>query len=227
MAGALLITSGTKMNIAYDVPMGTEPKFELISTFARSIDESAFLISVPLKGGRPLQADPSQKLLMRYNFGSEQHIIAGYVDDVVKEGIRKYWKIRRVQEQRRFFERADERYKVALRLEYMQDTWEPNEDGIIEKEEGMTLDISFGGLAMFLNRRFEVGETIFTTFPKVGTSDEGKLKTDIPGVVCWMREAPKGSAYKLVTGLKFRFGDDEEKEVFKDYVSYVKNRYRL
>lgn len=227
MAGALLITSGTKMNIAYDVPVGQDLKFDLISTFARSIDESAFLISVPLKQGKPLKADPSQKLLIKYSLGNEQNIIAGYVDDEVKEGIRKYWKIRRVQEQRLFFERSDERYKVALHIEYMQDSWKPNEDGIIEKEEGMTLDISYGGLAMFVNRRFDVGETLFNTFPKIGTNDEGRLKEEIPGVVCWMREASKGSPYKFVTGLKLKFGSDEEKEVFKNYVSYVKTRYKL
>jgi hypothetical protein len=33
MAGPLKLKSGTKLQIAYDVPIGQEPSFELVSTF--------------------------------------------------------------------------------------------------------------------------------------------------------------------------------------------------
>lgn len=227
MAGALQIRSGTKMNIAFESNIGEETRFEYICTFARDIDESAFLVSIPMKGGKPIPMDFTKKIFFRYYVGSEQVIIAGYADDEIKEGIRKYWKIRRVQEQRQFFNRADERYKVALRIEYYQDDWEPNREGIIEKEDGMTLDISAGGTAIFLNKIFEIGETVFIKMPKVGTRDEGVIEEDLVGVVCWLRDAPKGSIYRRVCGVQFRFGEDDSKRHLNDYIGYVKERYRL
>lgn len=227
MAGTLNLPSGTKMNLAFDVPMGDDPDFNLICTYKESIDDSAFLVSVPMKDGKALAKDESQKLLFRYSLGSEQIIIAGYVDDEVKVGIRRYWKVRRVSEQRQFFQRADARTKVALKVEYMQDDWPTNYDGIIEKEDAMTLDISAGGIALFLNSRFDVGETIFITMPKVGIEDDGVLENELVAVVCWNREAPKGSAYRNVAGLQFRFNDDEEKAKVQNYIASVKKRYKV
>lgn len=53
--------------------------------------------------------------------------------------------------------------KVELPIKYMQDTWELNSDGEIDKEQGETMDISNNGLAVYMNRWFEVGEScIFT-----------------------------------------------------------------
>lgn len=226
MAGALKIKTGTKMRIAFDVPVGKEPEFNLIATFKKSLDESAFLVSVPMKDGKPLALDETQKLLMRYGQDDDQVIVAGYADDLVKDGIRNYWKIRRVQEQRTFFKRADERIKVALRIEYMQDDWPLNYDGNISKEDAMTLDISGGGVAMFLNRVFDVGETVFITLPNLGSEKNGHVD-ELAAVVCWNREAPKGSVYRQVCGLQFRFGDDEEKKQLLEYIKYVRKRYRV
>lgn len=227
MAGSINIMRGTKMNMAFDQELGKSPVFDLLCTFGGAVDESSFLVSIPLKNGKPLEIDMMQKLLFKYSLGGEQLIVAGYADDVVVEGIRKYWRIRRVQERRQFFERADERYKVALHIEYMQDNWPVNDEGQIEYEEGMTLDISAGGVAMFQNRPFEVGESVFLKLPRVGVGKEGVLPDDAVSVVCWMREAPKGSPYRYVCGYKFKFGADEEKQTMQEYVTFVKNRYHL
>lgn len=54
----------------------------------------------------------------------------------------------------------------------------------------MSLDISAGGLALYLNRRFEVGEVCEVTLPNIGTAQEGQ-GGDVVAVVCWNREAPK------------------------------------
>ena len=130
MAGELKIKSGTKLRLAMDVGIGEEPRFNMVCTFAKSLDESAFLISIPMRDGKPMPLDETQKLLIRYGAaGSDDMIVAGYADDIVKEGIRRYWKIRRVSEQRQFFQRADERLKVALPILYRQETWQPNDDG--------------------------------------------------------------------------------------------------
>ena len=198
------------------------PKFEFVCTFAGSVDESAFLVSVPLKNGKPMEWNVMQKLFFLYRQGSEKVVIAGYADDILVDGIRKFWRIRRVQEQRQFFQRADEQYKVALRIEYMQDTWKPNDEGKIAYEEGMTLDISAGGVAMFMNHVFDVGETVYLKMPGVGAGGRGALDEDAAAVVCWMREAPKGSAYRHVCGLRFKFSSEEDQYRMKDYVDYVK-----
>ena len=226
MAGELKIRSGTKLSLAFDVPVGEDPQFNLICTFAKSLDESAFLVSVPMKEGKALPLDESQKLLIRYGQGEESMILAGYADDIVKEGLHRYWKIRRVTEQRQFFKRADKRLKVALGIEYVQDTWPVNYDGIIEKEEGLSLDISAGGLALYLNRVFNVGEICEVTLPNIGTSEEG-AGCELVTVVCWNRQAPKGSLYRNICGLQFRYGDDAEKERIRAYLSYLKKKYRL
>ena len=86
--------------MAFDVPMGQEPDFSFVCTFAKALDESAFLISIPMQDGKPLPLDENRKLLIRYGKGENAMILAGYADDIVKEGLRRYWKIRRVTEQR-------------------------------------------------------------------------------------------------------------------------------
>ena len=50
MAGTLQIKHGAKMRVAYDAPVGQEPKFNMVCTFNKAIDESAFLVSVPMVG---------------------------------------------------------------------------------------------------------------------------------------------------------------------------------
>lgn len=226
MAGELKIKPGTRLAIAFDAPLGKQPEFDMVSTFAKALDESAFLISIPMKGGKPLAMDESQKLLIRYGHGEDTMIVAGYPDDTVKEGIRRYWRIRRVTEQRAFFKRADERLKVALKVEYMQDTWPVNYDGVVEKEEGMTLDISAGGLAMYLNRHFDVGETILVDLPRVGVTPAGQAIPEVVAVVCWQRETLKGSLYRHICGLQFRLGDGDKGRL-KDYCGNIKRRYKL
>ena len=226
MAGELKIKTGTKLQLAYDAAMGQEPNFNMVCTFNKSLNASAFLISIPMVNGKALEVDETQKLLIRYGTGNDSMILAGYVDDIVKEGIRRYWKIRSVAEQRQFFQRADERVKVTLRVEYSQDTWPLNADGEIPKEDGMSLDVSAGGAAIFMNRRFDVGEIVELNLPRVGTSAKGQALVEI-GNVCWVREAPKGSMYRLLCGLQFRFGDPSEKEQLQDYLANVKEKYKL
>ena len=142
MAGTLQIKHGAKMRVAYDAPVGQEPKFNMVCTFNKAIDESAFLVSVPMVGGKALIPEDTQKMLFQYGEGDDAQIIAGYVDDTVKEGIRRYWKVRRVTEQRQLIKRIDVRMKIELPVQFMQDTWALNSDGEIDKEQGQTMDIS-------------------------------------------------------------------------------------
>ena len=227
MADELKIRSGTKLRMALDVPFGKEPEFNLICTFVKSLDSESFLISIPMRDGAPLPLDDQQKLLICYGSAADTKIVAGYADDVVKEGIRRCWKIRRVSEQRQFFRRTDERLKVTIPIRYTQATWRPNEDGIIPPEEGMTLDISAGGLASYLNRNLAVGEVCDITLPSIGTTREGHEIAGAVAVVCWTREAPKGSPFRRVAGFQFRFADSVERQQMQDYVTNIKKRYKL
>ena len=45
MAGTLQIKHGAKMRVAYDAPVGQEPKFNMVCTFNKAIDESVSCIS--------------------------------------------------------------------------------------------------------------------------------------------------------------------------------------
>lgn len=226
MAGAVNVKSGTKLKVAYDMGAGKSPEFNLVCTFIKSLDESAFYISVPMKAGKSLVFDENQKLLILIGAGSAASIVAGYPDDEVKEGIHRYWKIRRVSEQRQFIERADERYKVALKVLYTSEMW-PIKQGKRDYRDAMSLDISAGGAAIFLNFRFEVGEVCELTLPTVGYTDEGYKIEHVVSAVCWYREAPKGSAFKYLCGVQFRFANSAERERMKAYILNLKKKYKL
>lgn len=227
MAGELHIKAGTKLRLALDRSFGEEPDFSLVCTFIKSLDSTSFLISVPMQNGQPLPLDDQQKLLIRYGTGDNSMVVAGYADALVKEGIRNCWKIRRVSENRRFFQRADERLKVTIPIRYSCPTWTPDEDGVIPTEEGLTLDISAGGLATYLHRNMTVGEVCNVTLPTIGTAKDGQEIPDVVAVVCWTREAPKGSAYRFVCGYQFRFADGVERNRMQAYVANIKRRYKL
>lgn len=226
MADMPKLRSGQKLKLALETAVGQEPKFDLLCTFFRQLDTSAFLVSVPMQNGAALPLDESRKLLFQIDTAGQTLILAGYADALVQEGIRRYWKIRRV-EQRQMFQRADERLKVALHMQYRQDSWRPNRDGIIEKEESLSLDISNGGVAMYLRSPMEVGEICRLSLPRLGAAADGKPIVDLVSVVCWSREAPKGSPFRHICGLQFRFTGSEEKENLLRYVAVVKRKYAL
>ena len=201
----LKIKTGTKMKMAYDCE---KPDFVFVTTFNKSLDESAFLVSIPLKDGKALQVGEDQKLLFRYGVDNNESIIAGYVDDIVKQGIKRFWKVRRVK--------------------YLNPLWKPNAEGVIEKEEASTLDISAGGLAINLNDHFDVGEAIEVDLPNVGSGVDGIGPKGITAIICWTRDAPKGSLYRHISGVQFRFGDDgAQREMMQNYVGYTKKKFKL
>ncbi len=223
----LNIPVGTRLGLCFAPAPGQTPEFDMSTSFNKALDESSFLISVPLKGGKPVPVDETKKILLKHNIGSETMVIAAYCDDLVKQGIRSYWKMRRVAEQRQFFQRSDERYKVAIKTRYMLPTWTPRADGTIETEEASTLDISAGGAALFLNSRFDVGEVIQMTLPQIGADPEGASISNIVSVICWYRDAPQGSAYRFICGVQFRFADDTERNQLRGYIGIIRKVYKL
>ena len=47
-----------------------------------ALDESAFLVSIPLVDGKAYIPDENQKILFQYGAGEETQVLAGYVDDL-------------------------------------------------------------------------------------------------------------------------------------------------
>lgn len=218
----LQIKSGTKLQMAFDVPMGQKTDFNMMATFKEAIDDAYFLVSVPMLAGKPLLLDENQKFLMQYSVGDNTFMIAGYPEAVEKVGIRTFWKMRQVAEQRTFFKRRDERFKVSMRLEYQRD----NVDNP-ETEDAMTIDVSAGGVAIYLNDYPDVGEALQVQMPTIRLQGE---RHELPvqlGIVCWVRQAPKGSLYRNVCGLQFRYADDIERETVKEYMQYVRAKYKM
>lgn len=218
----LQIQPGTKLQVAFDAPVGQKIDFSMMATFKGAVDNAYFLISAPMLSGKPLLFDENQKLLMQYTVGENTFMIAGYPEAVEKAGIRTLWKIRQVAEQRTLFKRRDERFKVSMRLEYQRDNVETD-----EVEDGMTIDVSAGGLAMYLNDFPDVGEALQVQLPALRIQGE---RHELPvqlGVVCWMRQAPKGSLYRNVCGLQFRYANDLEREAVKEYMGFVREKYKI
>lgn len=218
----LQIKPGTKLQMAFDVPMGQKTDFNMMATFKEVIDDAYFLVSVPMLAGKPLLLDENQKFLMQYSVGDNTFMIAGYPEAVEKVGIRTFWKMRQVAEQRTFFKRRDERFKVSMRLEYQRD----NVDNP-ETEDAMTIDVSAGGVAIYLNDYPDVGEALQVQMPAIRLQGE---RHELPvqlGIVCWVRQAPKGSLYRNVCGLQFRYADDIERETVKEYMQFVRAKYKM
>ena len=85
MAGALQIKHGTKMRLAFDVPMNQDPSFNMLCTFNKALDESAFLVSIPMVDGKRVPLDENRKLLFQFGEDDDAQIVAGYADDEIKE----------------------------------------------------------------------------------------------------------------------------------------------
>lgn len=217
----LKIRTGTKLFLVYAGERQVKNEdFTIRSTFEKNLNESSFLISVPLKNGQRMEPDEDKKLLIKYAMGGEDIIVEGYVDDVVKQGIRQYWKIRKVTEGRKFFQRMDERVQTVLRVNYTRLEWISNTLEEQRTEEGATLDISAGGLAMFLNDKLTVGEIIYINLPTVGRAKAGKGFM-VRGETCWLRDTQKGNAFRHTMGAKFIFDTSEEKKKMSAYMGAV------
>lgn len=63
------ITPGTKLQVAFDVPMGQKTDFNMLATYKEDLDEAYFLMSAPVLADKPLLMDENQKLLLQYQVG--------------------------------------------------------------------------------------------------------------------------------------------------------------
>lgn len=209
------IQSGTKLEI--QLGEDTQGEFKLRSSFEKQVNESTFLISVPMKDGKKIQPDFMQKLTIRYESGDQSYVAEGYVDDVVKQGIRTFWKIRKSSEIREFFQRSDERYSVQTPVECVKTIWKADDSPESESIPGLTKDISVGGIAVYENGIFEVGEIMEVIFP--GKGRRAPVSQDAE--VCWLRDTEKGNPYRHIMGLRFVYTDDAQRKKVQKYITAV------
>ena len=96
-----------------------------------------------------------------------------------------------------------------------------------QQEEAMTIDVSAGGLAMYLNDYPDVGEALQVKLPAVRVDGQ---RYELPvqlGIVCWLRQAPKGSLFRNACGIQFRYADELEREAMKEYMEHVRAKYKI
>ncbi len=219
----LQIKPGTKLQVAFDAPVGEQTDFNMMATFKKAIDDAYFLMTVPAPDGKPLELDIGQKFHLRYTVGADPFVIAAYPEGVEKAGIRTFWKMRKVAEERVFLKRRDERFKISMRLTYTRDL----ASGAIETEEAMTADVSAGGMALCLNDYPDVGEALQVMLPPVTLDGQTYEAAPQLGIVCWVRQAPKGSLYRNICGIQLRFADDLEREAFSEFIEHMRTKYKL
>lgn len=217
----LKIKKGDKIKLAF-TDENEKPQFSYISTFYKRLDDTAILISSPCKNGKTLDMNENVKILLVYSGSEGEEIFSGYCDDIIQEGIRKYWKIRIVEDSRKFYQRADERYKIILPIKFFNPLWETDEFGEHETREGVTSDISAGGIALKSNDNFEIGERILIEFPSVLGAEGIK---NVNSIVCWQRDLQK-ERYKKIAGLQFDISK-KEKEKIQLYIEFIKRRLKI
>ena len=219
----LQIKPGTKLQVAFDAPVGQQTDFNMMATFKKAIDDAFFLMSAPMLNGQPLPLDVTQKFHLRYSVGADPHMIAAYPEAVEKAGIRTFWKMRKVAEERVFLQRRDERFKISMHLTCTRDL----ANGSTETEEAMTADVSAGGMALFLNDYPDVGEALRVNLPPIALDGQTHEIAPQLGIVCWVRQAPRGSLYRNVCGIQLRFADDIEREALAEYIDHLRTKYKL
>ena len=95
------------------------------------------------------------------------------------------------------------------------------------KELSAQCGLSVSTVSKALNDYPDVGEALAVQMPSIRLQGERHELPEQLGIVCWVRRAPKGSLYRNVCGLQFRYADDMERELVKEYVGYIRAKYKL
>lgn len=221
----LNIVKGTKFFIAFP-KKGQEnaggQDYNVISSFVKSISDVAFLITAPLKAGKPIPLDISKKMYFKYIVLDETYLLEGYADGVETVGIRNYWRIRKVSEARTFVVRSAERISASVKVRYSRLNWlSDNGSNVLSTDDfepGLSLDISASGIALYMNDQVPVGEVLMFSMPAI----EGVAKTFIiHGEACWTREVFRGN-FRFITGFKFVFDQADDRDKMADYTEAIK-----
>ena len=72
-----------------------------------------------------------------------------------------------------------------------------------------------------------MGEALQVKLPAVRVDGQ---RYELPvqlGIVCWLRQAPKGSLFRNACGIQFRYADELEREAMKEYMEHVRAKYKI
>lgn len=204
----LLIKTGTKLTVRPE-SRSKDKDFELKCSYEKTIDDVSFLMTIPLIAGKQYLPDPNDELQIVYATSDAAVEIIGFAEDLVKIGPRSFIKIRTVGASRAFNQRADVRIKAELEVKLIKNKYANGLDSD-DEYEGVTLDISNGGIAVCTNLTADAGEIIEVRFAK---PEKGRRKPlSLRSEICWQRDAPRGSAYRKVFGVKFIFETVTERD---------------
>ncbi len=211
----LKIKSGSKITTMLII--NGEYGKEMKSSFEKNVSDSSILITIPIVDGKRAVVGDMQPLLIKYSMDGVAYAVEGYIDDVVKQGVRQYWRVRKTSEVREFFQRTDVRVKARLNITFVKIWWDAH--GQIQEDEsiGMSEDISAGGLAFYENTPLTVGEIITVNLPGQGKKKGLSGRSE----VCWVRSTEPGNAFKHMVGLRFIFENQGEKEKVAAYVASI------
>lgn len=208
------LKAGIKLDVTYIDASGK--RITLKSAFEKNVDSVCILITRPLMMGKPAEIDSATRLTLSGGQGLIVNM-EGYVDATMKIGPRSYWKFHKVTQTEHSDQRLHERYKAELPVEVQKTYWNADQTSSIEAFPGLTLDISTGGVAIYLNAAAAGGEILELVLPKQKRLRELSLR----GEVCWMREAEKASAYRYILGVRFILDDKNEQDRLTRYVAAV------
>lgn len=209
----LKIPSGTKIDLQL-IKDNEKKVLALKSTFEKNVDDVSFLVSAPLHKGKYIIFEQFDKLTIKYHQGQTKRILSGYIEQYVQIGVRNYWQVHIVSEEREFVRRAHERIKASLRVSYNKYTME----NIMQKRDKMyalSRDISAGGVSLRINEYLQPEEIVEVTLPPLGNIKSFSQKAEAR----WIMSTENNKAFSYIAGFRFIFKNSEEKESMKTYVS--------
>lgn len=209
----LKIASGTKIDLQLIRDKEKKPLI-LKSTFEKNVDDVSFLISAPLHKGSYMVFEQFDKLSIKYHQGQTKRILFGYIEEYVQIGVRNYWQVHIVSEEREFVRRAHERIRASIRVSYTKYAAENNP----KKQDimyALSHDISAGGISLRINNCLEPEEILEVTLPPLGKIKSFSQKCEVR----WIMATDNNKAFSYASGFRFIFKNNAEKENMKAYVS--------
>lgn len=201
------VSPGTKLDIKLE-SMLHDSDFSLKSTYEKRVNDTYFLITSPIKNGAPYVIGDKDRLYIECTENDVKFSVEGYVEEYVRKGIRTYLSVHRATPWASFISRADPRVKLDAMIKVEKKRWLSEQDMEIELLDARTLDMSAGGVALYVNLKPQVGEFLDLIFPKIKSTKELAIR----GEVCWVRDSERGNPFRNIVGLRFFLNDKAEKE---------------
>ena len=208
----LNIVSGTKLELQLLGKQGQKP-LGLKSSFEKAVGKNCLLISAPFYEGNYANFEHQDALNIQYWRGTSKRILFGYIEGSVQRGLRNYWRVKIISEEREFVFRAYERIKTGLRVSYTGCMPE-NQAGEPHIMYALSYDISAGGISLRLHGYVEPEALLELNLPPLGTIKGFTQKAEVR----WIMATENNKAFSYAAGMRFVFANAEERENMKAYI---------